>query len=97
MLLFLIRRMATMVLTALCLTYIVFYQTNLPPNLEKLAKSEASARMSDATDALAWGVQFVSAGEVARDGVWRAVDLVPEGAVEFTVLPEAAATPAPQK
>jgi peptide/nickel transport system permease protein len=53
MLLFLIRRMATMVLTALCLTFIVFYLTNLPPNLEKLAKSEASARMSDA-DVASW-------------------------------------------
>jgi len=39
-----------------------------------------SARMRDAEEALAWGVQFVSAGEVARDGVWRAVDLVAEGA-----------------
>lgn len=53
MLLFLIRRMATMVLTALCLTFIVFSLTNLPPNLEKLAKSEASARMSDA-DVVSW-------------------------------------------
>ena len=47
MLKFLIRRVLTMVLTALCLTFVVFYLTNLPPNLEKLAKSEASARMSD--------------------------------------------------
>jgi peptide/nickel transport system permease protein len=36
-----------MCLTALVLTFIVFFLTNLPPNLEKLAKSEASARMSD--------------------------------------------------
>ena len=36
-----------MILTALALTFIVFYLTNLPPNLEKLAKSEASARMTD--------------------------------------------------
>ena len=27
-----------------------------------------------------WGVQLVPAGEVARTGVWRAVDLIPEGA-----------------
>jgi peptide/nickel transport system permease protein len=47
MLFFLIRRFLTMVLTALCLTFVVFYLTNLPPNLEKLAKSEASARMTD--------------------------------------------------
>jgi peptide/nickel transport system permease protein len=44
---FLLRRLALMLLTALCLTFIVFYLTNLPPNLEKLAKSEASARMTD--------------------------------------------------
>jgi hypothetical protein len=45
MLAFLLRRVLTMVLTALCLTFVVFYLTNLPPNLEKLAKSEASSRM----------------------------------------------------
>jgi agmatinase len=39
-----------------------------------------SARMGDWEDALAWGVQFVPAGEVARKGVWRAIDLIPEGA-----------------
>ena len=38
-----------------------------------------SARASDMRDALDWGVAFVPCGEVARDGVWRAVDLVPEG------------------
>ena len=41
-------RLVTMVLTALCLTFVVFYLTNLPPNLEKLAKSEARCRMTDA-------------------------------------------------
>jgi peptide/nickel transport system permease protein len=48
MLPFLIRRVFTMVLTALCLTFIVFFLTNLAPNLEKLAKSEGNARMTDA-------------------------------------------------
>lgn len=38
-----------------------------------------SARPRDLQDALDWGVQFVPAGEVARAGVWRAVDLIPEG------------------
>ncbi len=47
MLNFLLRRLVTMVLTALCLTFIVFYLTNLPPNLEKLAKSEAGSRITD--------------------------------------------------
>jgi peptide/nickel transport system permease protein len=48
MILFVVRRLGVMALTALCLTFIVFYLTNLPANLEKLAKSEASVRMSDA-------------------------------------------------
>ena len=48
MALFLMRRVLTMVLTALCLTFVVFFLTNLPPNLEKLAKSEAGSRISDA-------------------------------------------------
>jgi peptide/nickel transport system permease protein len=47
MALFLLRRLGVMALTALCLTFIVFWLTNLAPNLEKLAKSEASARMND--------------------------------------------------
>ncbi len=36
-----------MVLTALCLTFIVFWLTNLYPNLEKLAKTQGNFRMSD--------------------------------------------------
>jgi peptide/nickel transport system permease protein len=47
MLMFTLRRFGVMILTALALTFIVFYLTNLPPNLEKLAKSEASVRMTD--------------------------------------------------
>ncbi len=53
MLMFLARRFGTMVLTAIALTFVVFYLTNLPPNLEKLAKTEASARMSD-EDVISW-------------------------------------------
>ena len=45
---FLLRRFATMIVMALCLTYAVFYFTNLPPNLEKIAKSEAGSRITDA-------------------------------------------------
>ena len=48
MLYFILRRLGVMLLTALALTFIVFFLTNLPPNLEKLAKTEASARMTDA-------------------------------------------------
>jgi len=48
MLIFLAKRLITMIVTALCLTIIVFFLTNLAPNLEKIAKSEAGARISDA-------------------------------------------------
>ena len=47
MLLFIARRVGMMVLTAVVLTMIVFWLTNLPPNLEKLARSEGSVRMTD--------------------------------------------------
>ncbi|MBY6152669.1 ABC transporter permease [Vannielia litorea] len=45
--LFLVRRIGTMLLTALCLSFIVFYLTNLDSNLEKLAKFQGNSRMSD--------------------------------------------------
>ena len=48
MLKFVIRRLGVMILTALALTFIVFFLTNLPPNLEKLARTEGSVRMNDA-------------------------------------------------
>ena len=51
--LFILRRLGVMILTALCLTFIVFFLTNLFPNLEKLAKNQANNRMSDA-DVVTW-------------------------------------------
>jgi peptide/nickel transport system permease protein len=45
--LFIIRRVGVMILTALCLTFVVFFLTNLYPNLEKLAKTQGNARMTD--------------------------------------------------
>ena len=45
--LFILRRLGVMILTALCLTFIVFWLTNLGPNLEKLAKTQGNARMTD--------------------------------------------------
>lgn len=36
-----------MVLTALCLTFVVFFLTNLYPNLEKLAKTQGNFRMTE--------------------------------------------------
>lgn len=47
MLKFVTKRFGVMLLTALALTFVVFYLTNLPPNLEKLARNEGSVRMSD--------------------------------------------------
>jgi len=47
MLRFLLKRTGVMILTALCLTFIVFYLTNLYPNLERLAKTQANNRMTD--------------------------------------------------
>ncbi|MEP2715410.1 ABC transporter permease [Pseudophaeobacter sp.] len=45
--LFILRRTGVMILTALCLTFIVFTLTNLYPNLEKLAKTQGNFRMTD--------------------------------------------------
>lgn len=39
-----------------------------------------SARLGDVADATAWGVKFVSAGQVARNGIGGVVDLIPAGA-----------------
>ena len=44
---FILRRLGVMILTALCLTFVVFFLTNLYPNLEKLAKTQGNFRMSD--------------------------------------------------
>ena len=44
---FLLKRTGVMLLTALCLTFIVFFLTNLDPNLEKLTKSQLDMRTSD--------------------------------------------------
>ncbi len=46
--LFILRRIAVMILTAISLTFVVFFLTNLYPNLEKLAKNQGNQRMSDA-------------------------------------------------
>jgi peptide/nickel transport system permease protein len=45
--LFFLRRLGVMLLTALCLTFVVFFLTNLYPNLEKLAKTQGNFRMSE--------------------------------------------------
>jgi peptide/nickel transport system permease protein len=73
MLMFILRRIGVMILTALALTFVVFYLTNLPPNLEKLAKSEGSVRMADESVA-AWLVENGHGGSVfLRYGQWLGV------------------------
>ena len=73
MLRFLLRRLVTMLLTALCLTFVVFYLTNLPPNLEKIAKSEAGSRISDA-EVASWLAKNGYAQPVLRRyGEWLGV------------------------
>ncbi len=75
MLIFIARRLGIMVLTAFVLTFVVFFLTNLQPNLEKLARQEGSVRMSDeAVDD--WIIQNGHSGSVfARYGQW--LGLVP--------------------
>ena len=70
---FLIRRAGVIGLTALCLTFLVFFLTNLPPNLEKLAKGEGNSRMSDA-DVVSWlDKNGFSEPVVLRYGQWLGV------------------------
>lgn len=47
MVMFITRRLGVMILTALCLTFVIFFLTNLYPNLEKLAKTQGNVRMTD--------------------------------------------------
>jgi peptide/nickel transport system permease protein len=73
MLKFIARRIGMMLLTALALTFIVFVLTNLQPNLEKVARSEGSVRMSDEAVA-AWLEQNGFARPmVLRYGEWLGV------------------------
>jgi peptide/nickel transport system permease protein len=48
MLMFILRRVGTIILTMIALTLIVFYLVNLDPNLEKIAKTQGNVRMTDA-------------------------------------------------
>jgi len=47
MFVFILRRIGAMLATMFALTFIVFYLVNLPGNLEKIAKTEGSMRMTD--------------------------------------------------
>ena len=70
---FILRRTGVMILTALCLTFVVFFLTNLAPNLEKLAKTQGNARMSDA-EVTSWLDRNGYGGpQVVRYGEWLGV------------------------
>ena len=73
MYLFLLRRVGLMLLTALSLSFVVFCLTNLAPNLEKLARTEGSVRMTD-DDVANWVIQNGHGGSmVSRYGEWLGV------------------------
>ena len=62
-----------MILTALCLTFVIFFLTNLYPNLEKLAKTQGNVRMTD--EQVAQWIENNGFGEplLARYGQWLGV------------------------
>ena len=70
---FIIRRLGQMLLTALCLTFIVFFMQNLTPNLEKLAKTQGNFRMSDAEVASYLGDRGFNRPMTVKYGEWLGV------------------------
>ena len=70
---FILRRSGVTLLTALCLTFIVFFLTNLYPNLEKLAKNQGNFRMSDAEVASYLGNRGYTQGNFQNYSEWLGV------------------------
>lgn len=70
---FILRRTLVMIVTALCLTFVVFWLTNLAPNLEKIAKSEAGARITDAEVASWLDKNGFGGPVIVRYGQWLGV------------------------
>ncbi len=62
-----------MLVTALCLTFIVFWLTNIPPNLEKIAKNEAGSRITDAEVASWLDKNGYNTPVILRYGQWLGV------------------------
>ena len=77
---FILRRLGLMFLTAICLTFVVFIMTNLPPNLEKLAKTQGNFRMSDAEVASYLGDRGFNRPLTIKYGEWLGV--VPSYTIE---------------
>src|SRR6056297_2638869 len=80
--LFILRRAGMMLLTALCLTFIVFYLANLYPNLEKLAKTQGNFRMSEEAVATWLGNRGYTQPLFVKYGEWLGV--VPGAVIEGT-------------
>ncbi|MEM6307025.1 MAG: ABC transporter permease [Pseudomonadota bacterium] len=70
---FILRRAGVMLLTALCLTFIVFWLTNLYPNLEKLAKTQGNFRMTEAEVSTWLDQRGYSQNLFKRYGEWLGV------------------------
>ena len=70
---FILRRTGVMLLTALCLTFVVFILTTLYPILEKLAKNQGNFRMSDAEVASYLGNRGYTQGKLQNYGEWLGV------------------------
>jgi hypothetical protein len=70
---FMLHRLAIMALTALCLTFVVFFLTNLHPNLEKMAKTQVNTRMSDEEVERWLDQNGYSQGMLRRYGEWLGV------------------------
>ncbi|MCF6443211.1 ABC transporter permease [Nereida sp. MMG025] len=71
--LFILKRLGLMLLTMLCLTFIVFWLTNLDAKLETLAKTQGSARMTD-TEVQQWIANNGYDGSmIGRYGQWLGI------------------------
>ncbi len=79
---FILRRLGVMLLTALCLTFIVFFMTNLYPNLEKLAKTQGNFRMSDEEVASFLGNRGYTQNIFVKYGEW--IGVLPGYVIEGT-------------
>ncbi|MEM7214889.1 MAG: ABC transporter permease [Pseudomonadota bacterium] len=79
---FILRRLGVMLLTALCLTFVVFFLTNLYPNLEKLAKTQGNFRMSEEEVATWLGNRGYNQNIFVKYGEWLGV--VPGYVIEGT-------------
>jgi peptide/nickel transport system permease protein len=66
-------RLGVMVLTAFCLTFAVFFLTNLQPSLEKLAKNQVNTRMTDAQVDLWLANNGYASPILLRYGEWLGV------------------------